>query len=211
MKSVQSAGTAVRAGANAELVFDWMYSAATLLPGLRTRFKAASNVLFAAEAPPGVVAAKSCSHGVEVAAAVHVFSRFAMLSIFATGKTPFVGKAAPGEAPVVMFARLAAVAAAFASPERSSRMLQGWPLGQEIERAPRQFGSRDLIDDELVRCGDLAAGAYSCGQGDGCILGGSPHAAATGNKIKLRRCGRAGVGRRHRKGSVRIRGQRSAK
>ena len=67
------------------------------------------------DAPLGVVAVKSGVQ-LEETAEVQVLSRLARELILAAGDAPFWGKDAPGDVPVVRFARLATVATAFARP-----------------------------------------------------------------------------------------------
>src|SRR5882757_444899 len=86
------------------------------LPGLRTRFRRASRVLLGAVPLLGVVAEKSGLQPTGGAFARQLCNRLARELIFAAGDAPFWGKDAPGDVPVVRFARLATVATAFARP-----------------------------------------------------------------------------------------------
>ncbi len=63
-----------------------------------------------------VVAEKSALQPEGTVAEVQVFKRLAMELILAAGDEPFEGKEAPGDVPVVRFARLATVAAALLRP-----------------------------------------------------------------------------------------------
>jgi hypothetical protein len=77
---------------------------------------AAAKVLAGAVPPGGVAAVKSWLQGVAAVEDVQVLSRLAMLLMRGAGETPAEGKDAPGETPVVRFARFETVATALARP-----------------------------------------------------------------------------------------------